>query len=84
MNWKDAVTLGTTIVASLGGGGAIVFGLSGYLGRLWADRELDEDAPYRGDHQSKRNFWPIRESANVLSRRARRWTSQGVEGAFAN
>lgn len=43
MDWKDALTLGTTIVTSLGGGGAIVFGLSGYLGKLWADRALEND-----------------------------------------
>ena len=30
-----------TVIASLGGGGAIVFGLSGFLGKLWADRALE-------------------------------------------
>lgn len=43
MNWQDAVALGTTMIAGLGGGGAIVLGLSGFLGRLWADRALEKD-----------------------------------------
>jgi hypothetical protein len=53
MEWRDAVTLGATIVTSLGGGGAIVFGLSGYLGRLWADRALEKDRFEYGQLKSK-------------------------------
>jgi hypothetical protein len=41
MSIKDAFELGTAIVTSLGGGGLLVFGLSGYLGRVWADRALE-------------------------------------------
>jgi ribosomal protein S21 len=37
---KDVLEISLTIIASLGGGGAIVFALSGYLGRVWADRTL--------------------------------------------
>ena len=36
--FKDVIE----ILASLGGGGAIVFGLSGYLGKVWAARELEK------------------------------------------
>ena len=43
MNWTFAFHLGTAIIASLGGGGAIVFGLSNYLGKLWADRALEQE-----------------------------------------
>jgi hypothetical protein len=43
MNWTFAFQLGTAIIASLGGGGAIVFGLSNYLGKLWADRVLEQE-----------------------------------------
>jgi hypothetical protein len=53
MDWRDAVTLGTTIVTSLGGGGAIVFGLSGYLGKRWADRALEKDRSEYGQLRSK-------------------------------
>lgn len=34
MSWNFALQLGTAIIVSLGGGGAIVFGLSNYLGKL--------------------------------------------------
>ncbi len=53
MDWKDALTLGTTIVTSLGGGGVIVFKLSGYLGRVWADRALEKDRFEYGQLRSK-------------------------------
>jgi hypothetical protein len=38
MSWQDAAQVGTVIVLSLGGGGAIVAGLSGWLGNLFAQR----------------------------------------------
>lgn len=43
MNLKDIVEVGAAIIASLGGGGAIVLGLSGFLGKLWADRALERE-----------------------------------------
>jgi hypothetical protein len=42
MSVKDALEVALTVIASLGGGGAIVFGLSGYLGKLWAERGLEK------------------------------------------
>jgi hypothetical protein len=42
----DALQVGGVIIGSLGGGGAIVFGLSGVLGKIWVDRlrgEIDKD-----------------------------------------
>jgi hypothetical protein len=39
---KDILEVAFTVIASLGGGGAIVFGLSGYLGKTWADRALEK------------------------------------------
>jgi hypothetical protein len=38
MTWVEALQVGTVVVASLGGGGTIVLGLSGFLGRIWAER----------------------------------------------
>jgi hypothetical protein len=38
MTWRDALEVGLIVIASLGGGGAIVLGLSNWLGRVWADR----------------------------------------------
>src|SRR5687767_11304837 len=38
MSWEDVLKVALTVIASLGGGGAIVFGLSGFLGRVWVDR----------------------------------------------
>jgi hypothetical protein len=43
MNWTFAFQLGTAIITSLGGGGAIVFGLSNHLGKRWADRALEQE-----------------------------------------
>lgn len=38
MSWQDAAQVGMVVVFSLGGGGAIVAGLSGWLGNLFAQR----------------------------------------------
>jgi hypothetical protein len=35
MNWVDALQVSTLVIVSLGGGGAIVFGLSRFLGDKW-------------------------------------------------
>ncbi|MGO8759715.1 MAG: hypothetical protein ACLQG3_16480 [Terracidiphilus sp.] len=43
MNWTLAFQLATAIIVSLGGGGGIVFGLSNYLGKLWADRAIEKE-----------------------------------------
>lgn len=43
MTWTIAFQLAAAIIASLGGGGALVFGLSSYLGKLWADRALEKE-----------------------------------------
>lgn len=41
MSWEDALRVGLVVIGSLGGAGAIVFGFSGFLGRLWADRVVE-------------------------------------------
>jgi hypothetical protein len=43
MSLQDAVELGASMLVSLGGGGAIVFGLSSYLGKRWADSALEKE-----------------------------------------
>jgi hypothetical protein len=43
MTFQDVVKLAGAIMASLGGAGVIIFGLSGFLGKLWADRALAAD-----------------------------------------
>jgi hypothetical protein len=42
MTFKEVLEIALTVIASLGGGGVIVFGLSGYLGKLWAERALEK------------------------------------------
>ena len=42
MTVMDVIKLAGAIMASLGGAGAIIFLLSGFLGKLWADRALEE------------------------------------------
>jgi hypothetical protein len=39
---KDVLEIAAAVITGLGGGGAIVFGLSGYLGKVWADRALEK------------------------------------------
>jgi hypothetical protein len=43
MNWTTAFRLATAIISALGGGGVLVFALSSYLGKLWADRALEKE-----------------------------------------
>jgi len=42
MTFLDVVKIASAILVGLGGGGTIVFGLSGFLGKLWADRALEK------------------------------------------
>jgi hypothetical protein len=45
MGWVDALQIGAVVIMSLGGGGAIVFGLSRFLGDKWLQDwkgEIDE------------------------------------------
>jgi len=42
MTPKEILEVAVTVIGSLGGGGLIVFGLSSYLGKLWADRALEK------------------------------------------
>ena len=41
MNWSDTATIGAYIIASLGGGGAIVLGMSNRLGNILATRYVE-------------------------------------------
>ena len=41
MSWQEMLGVGAVVIGSLGGGGVIVLGLSGYLGKLWADRLME-------------------------------------------
>ena len=38
MDWDQTFRVGSAIIASVGGSGAIVLGLSSWLGKLWAER----------------------------------------------
>lgn len=42
MSAYDVWKVAGAVIASLGGGGVIVLGLSGYLGRIWAERGLEK------------------------------------------
>lgn len=42
MNAYEVWKVAAAVIASIGGGGGIVFGLSGYLGKIWADRGLEK------------------------------------------
>jgi hypothetical protein len=42
MTFVEIVQIGASVIVSLGGAGAIVLGLSNYLGKVWADRALEK------------------------------------------
>jgi hypothetical protein len=42
MSFADIAKLAAAVIASFGGAGAILFGLSNYFGKLWADRALEK------------------------------------------
>lgn len=43
MTLQEVLTIGAAVVASLGGGGLIVFCLSSFLGKVWADRLMESE-----------------------------------------
>lgn len=55
MTWEDILKIVAGVLASIGGGGAIVFGLSSWLGKVWADRLLEKErASYAKDLEKAR------------------------------
>ena len=49
-SWTDVIKIVAGVIAALGGGGAIVAGLSSWLGKVWADRLMvKETAKFRED-----------------------------------
>jgi hypothetical protein len=43
MSWDEVFKLTSAIFASVGGAAAIIFGLSSWLGKVWANRILEAD-----------------------------------------
>src|SRR5665213_3014699 len=43
MTFEETIKIATTILLSLGGGGIIVFALSNFLGKVWANRIMDKE-----------------------------------------
>lgn len=43
MTWTDVFRLSTTIILSIGSGGAIVMAMGGWLGKVWASRILERE-----------------------------------------
>lgn len=43
MMLQEVVSIGAAVLASLGGGGVIVFGFSNWLGKVWADRLMQKE-----------------------------------------
>ena len=43
MNTKEVFTISAAILGSVGGAAAIIFGLSSWLGKVWANRILEKD-----------------------------------------
>ncbi len=64
MHISDVFEIAAALVASLGGGGAIVWGFSGYLGKVWADRGLE-----RQKHEYSQLNIAFQSQLDVASRR---------------
>lgn len=43
MTWDDAFKIVSSVLVSIGGGAAILFGLSSWLGKIWAEKILNSD-----------------------------------------
>ena len=43
MSFQDVFQIASAVLLSLGTGGAIVVGLSSWLGKVWASRILEKD-----------------------------------------
>jgi len=43
MSLTDALSVAAAVIASLGGGAAIVLALSNWLGKIWANRLMEAD-----------------------------------------
>ena len=75
MNPSDLGKIALTVLASLGGGGAIVLGMSNWLGKIWADRLMQkekahyesqlEDFKARLNRESERTTQTFREKLSL-------------------
>ncbi|WP_298441012.1 hypothetical protein [uncultured Ferrimonas sp.] len=43
MNWEDVFKIITAVITSVGAAGVIIFGLSNWLGKVWASRILERE-----------------------------------------
>lgn len=43
MTWEDALKIISATIISAGAGGAIIFSLSSWLGKVWANRILENE-----------------------------------------
>ena len=50
MEFADILKVGTTVIVSLGGSGLIVFSLSSWLGKIWAERLMTQE---RASHEQQ-------------------------------
>lgn len=72
MTLIDILKIVATAVASVGGGGAIVFGLSSFLGKVWANRLMEaERARYVQDLERLRAELHHASEANLASMKSK-------------
>ena len=56
MDWTGAIKVGASVLLSLGGGGALVAAFSSWLGKVWANRILEQDrARYQREIEALRS-----------------------------
>lgn len=71
MTWGDIISIGASVVASLGGGAVIVFALSNWLGKVWADRLMrKERQDYALQLEHLRNSLKLASEEQLASLRA--------------
>lgn len=73
MSAADAWGIATAVLVSLGGGGAIVFGLSSWLGKVWADRLMQREAQAHSAELEQLRDRLRRETDAELEQLRRRW-----------
>lgn len=71
MMWGDIISVGASVVASLGGGAVLVFALSNWLGKVWADRLMQKERQdYALQLEHLRNSLKLASEEQLVSLRA--------------
>ena len=74
MNWSDIFQIISSVIISVGGAGAIIWGLSSYFGNIWANRHLES---IRKEYQKEIESY--RSELDILRETSLRYSGQQFE-----